>query len=392
MKKLLLSAMIAMSVFPAMADLEGDGYYRVENAITKRFAYLLDDKGWVDYRTTSADVGAIELYLDIAKACSDPATVFYINHITSSSSKYEHDIAGQGTNLHSFFNLYMKILAGKKIDGQQAYYASGTISGVAKYLGDIRSNANAEKGLTSVESSGDRRLWYILPISADSPDNYFGVAPTLTCDGKYFNPMYAGFPYDGYSEGLKFYTVTKINQTPDNPAVAIKEVTGVIPSGTPVIIECSNPLPTGNRLDLDPTGTPADVKDNMLKGVYFNNDDEIHKNRVAYDRKTMRILTVKNGKLVFDVADIDYLPRNQAYLQLSNAEQYNVDCYDILTEEEFDDRYNAVDFITVSSIVDVYSVDGHLVRSGILKEEVPSLGKGIYILRSGEVSEKLIVP
>lgn len=391
MKKLLLSAVIAMSVLPAMADLDGDGYYRVENAITKRYAYLLDNKGSVNSGTTSADVGALELYLGFSRACSDPSTIFYIDHINSSSSKYEYDITGQGTSLHSFLNYYMKIITGKKVDGQQAYYASGSNSVATKYLGDIRSDANAEKGLASVDATGDRRLWYILPVEAESSDSYFGVAPTLTCDGKYYFPMFAAFPFNAYSEGVKFYTVTKINPWSSEPAVALKELDGVIPASTPVIIECSNPLPTDNRLNVGPSGTSASVSGNMLRGVYFNNDDAIHKNRTAYDRKTMRILTVKNGKLVFDVADIDYLPRNQAYLQLSTDTQYGVECYQVLSEEDFDLKYSGVETIEVSSSVDVYSLDGRLVKAGIAKEDVPSLGKGLYILRHGQVSEKLVV-
>lgn len=391
MKKLLLTAVVAMSVLPAMADLDGDGYYRVQNAITKRYAYLLDDKGYLNSVAGTVDVQALELYLGFAKASSDPSTIYYLNKTNSTSSKYEYDIVGQGTSLHTFLDEYIYILPGKKVDGEQAYYAYGTSSIGAKYLGDRRSDADAEKGLASVDCTGDSRLWYIDPVKADSSDSYFGVAPTVTCGGKYYYPMFAGFPYDAYSEGIKFYTVTQINPWSDTPAVGLKELNGVVPAGTPVIIECSNPLPADNRLNVGPAGSPADVAGNLLKGVYFNNDDVIHLNRTAYDGKTMRILTVKDGKLVFDVADIDYLPRNQAYLQLSDDVQYGVGCYRVVSEEEYEAEYTGVSVIESSSAVDVYGLDGRLVKAGISKEEVASLGKGLYILRGGMSSEKVVV-
>ncbi len=391
MKKLLLTAIIASSSFMAMAELEGNGYYRVENAVTKRYAYLVDNKGSINAGAATVDVQALELYLGFSKASSDPATIFYLTKIDSSRSKNDYDIAAPGTSLHSFLNEYIKIKEGKVIDGQQSYYAYGTSSAGAKYLGDRRSDPEAEKGLASADAGGDNRLWYILPVKADSSDSYFGVAPSLECNGKYYYPMFAGFPYDAYSEGIKFYTITRINPWSDEPAVGLKELKGVVPAGTPVIIECSKPLPSDNRLNVGPSGEAADIQGNMLKGVYFDNDDAVHYNRTAYDKKTMRMLTVKNGKLVFDVTDIDFLPRNQAYLQLSTEAQFGVESYEVVTEEEYESKYSGVVEIGDSSVVDVYTLDGRLIGSGLQKEAVSSLGKGLYILRRGSSSEKLIV-
>ncbi len=378
-----------MAVLPAMADFQGDGYYRVQNAITKRYAYLLDNTAKKNGSTTSIDVQAIELYLGFTKACSDPSTIFYITEVNAAKSEF--DIAGQGTSLHKFLDKYMYVIPGKKVDGQQTYYAYGIDSGMSKYLGDRNTSLTDEKGLASVDVSGDRRLWYIDPVDNASSDNYFGVAPTLTCGGKYYYPMYAGFPYDAYSEGVKFYTITQVNPWAETPAVGLKEVIGVIPAGAPVIIECSHPLPTDNRLNVGAKGENANLSGNMLQGVYFNNDDTNHTNRKAYDRKTMRILTVKDGKLCFDVADIDYLPRNQAYLQLANADQYAVESYKVVSEEEYEAEYAGVSSVEVSTAVDVYGLDGRLVKAGVAREDVPALGQGLYILRSGNSVEKVAV-
>ena len=63
---LLLSSLL--SVTAAFAQLNGDGYYRVHNKVTERYVYVTDDKGKLDYATTSADMYAIQLWKDFEKA------------------------------------------------------------------------------------------------------------------------------------------------------------------------------------------------------------------------------------------------------------------------------------------------------------------------------------
>lgn len=388
MRKLLLSAAIVLTSLTAFADLQGDGYYRVQNAMTKRYVYLLDNKGSFNASAGSADVWALRLFMDKSNLYSDPSTVFYIDCVSGEGTNIVScNIAGQGTSLYDFFSSYMKVMGSKNIDDQKSYFAYATKSGVSKYLGDRQRKLNVDEGYPDVDATGDYRLWYIDPIITDSEESYFGVAPTLTKGGKYYAPFYAAFPFKPYSEGMKVYAVGKVDA--EHAVVVLKEVDGVVPGATPVIIECSNLLPAGNRLNIG--GAGASVGDNFLKGVYFNNDIYGHVNQTPYNKKTMRILTESNGKLVFDVADIDFLPRNEAYLQLTGDKEYAVGKYTVLTEEEYKNAYDAVEVIEVDQPVDVYSLDGRLVESGILKADVPSLGKGLYILRSGGVSEKLIV-
>ena len=387
MRRLLLYSILLLSAFSVFADLGENGYYRVRNASTKRFAYLMDNKGWFDVATSSADVQALELYRDPEKVLSDPASIFYVSHVDTQSSKISYDIAGQRTSVHGFLDEYVKIMKDKKIDGMQSYLIYASKSGLTKYLGDRRSDISVEKGLSSVDVSGDRRLWYFLPVDASSEDSYFGVSPTLTAAGKHYYPLYAAFPFKAYSQGMKFYIVTRIDS---RGAVVIKEVDGVIPDSTPVIVECSDLTPSGNRLDIG--GKPsASTGGNLLKGVCFDNDDVIHYNRTPFDKKSMRVLTVKNGKLVFGQGNYDFVPRNQAYLQLTDVSQYNTADFAVLTEEEYKKEFSAVEAIPESVPVDVYGLDGRLIKSGIYKEDVSSLGKGLYIIRYGEFSEKLTV-
>lgn len=391
MNKLLLFATTALLASSALAELPSDGYYRVQNAYTKRFAYLLDDKGTIDDATI--DVRALQLYKESPELYSDPASVFYIQHATSNPNNY--DIYAQGTSIHGFLNRYIQIVEVRTpYDGRDAYFLYGTDSGVAKYLGDIRSDMDDELGLASSEAKGDDRKWYFDAIDATS-DMYFGVAPSLEADGKFYYPFFAGFPFSAYSDGLKFYTITDLDK---RGGAIISEIKGTVPAGTPVIVECGSKEVSGNRLVIGGNADAGAGAGNLLKGVYFNNPSFNHNNQTPFDKESMRLLGIKDGKLAFVEGDIDFLPRNQAYLQLTDPDLYAVKDFLVITEEERetlpeipDDPGDVVGIIAASSVVDVYSLDGSLVKAGLYKSDVNALGKGLYILRSGSSTEKCIV-
>ncbi len=394
MKKLLLLTLVALFSLPSFADLQGDGYYRVQNAYTKRYAYLLDNTGKMDVASTSADVGALELYLGFERASSDPATVFYINSATNGGSGSFYDIEGQGTSLHGFLGEYMKIIKAKTYDGEQAYYAYASKSGMVKYLGDARTNMSQEKGLASADATKDARLWYIDPIDDASSDSYFGIAPTLSAGGKYYYPFFADFPFSTYSEGMKVFYICHVDAA--RGIAVTKEIQGTVPAAKPVIIECSTSLASTNRLNIAKSANMATLDNNWLRGVYFNNPSYNHKNQTPYNKQTMRTLAAEGGKLKFIVADENFLPRNQAYLQLFSSDQCGVASYELMAYDEYVAKYGPIDFSGVqevgqASIVDVYTADGRLVKKKFDRREVSSLGRGLYILRGAGVSEKVIV-
>lgn len=384
MKKILLLAITILAILPAFADLNGNGFYRIQNAYTKRYVYVLDNRGSYDAVQTTADVGAIGLYKDVMKSKSDPATVLYLQNASGS----EYDIAAQGTSIFEILGLYVRLLDAKTYDGSQSYYIYASKSGMSKYLGDLRSDSDRDDGYASVDAKGDRRKWYINPLNS-SADEYFGIAPTVTAGQKYYYPLFAGFPFSAKSDGMKFFIISRID--PVGVAV-VKEVTGTVPAGAPVIVQCSKPLPSDNRLNIGTLSDYGNVDGNQLSGIYFDNETNLHYNRTPFDRNSMRVLGVAGGKLAFVRGDYDYIPRNQAYLKINDASLFGKDNLLVMTEAELEEyKKNSVDVIPEDSIVDIYTVDGRLVKSNFPKSEVSTLPKGLFILRNGMVSEKLLL-
>ncbi len=386
MKKLLLLSLSALMALPAIAELEGNGYYRVQNALTKRYAYLMDDKGSYSVANSTADVGALLLYLDTERVLSDPAAVFFIEAAPQGNGYY--DIAGQGTSIYTFMKEYLSIYQDRKeFDGQVTYSIYATKDGVVKYIGDGWNDPNDDEGLATVDATGDATRWYINPIEANS-DQYFGVKPTVEAEGSYYAPMFAAFPFSAYDEGFEFYTISEVDP---RGAAIINKVDGTVPGATPVVIKCPTARPTDNRLNIG--GSGSNVGTNMLKGVYFDNPlNNQHYNRTPFNKETMRVLgKAADGRVAYVRANYQFIPRNQAYLQLTDPASYLVDEFILMTDEQRHEELDAVAIIPANETVSVYSLDGRLLKSGIAKSEVASLGKGLYILKGAGATEKIIV-
>ncbi len=310
--------------FPAVAQLGADGYYRVQNYISNRYIYITDNKGSVDAATTSVDALAIQLWKGDEKAASDPATVLYFKKNSGS----DYDIQAQSTGIHQIVGQYITIY--KNSDG--TYFAYGRNSGMTKYLGDANA-ADGDEGAISTEAKGDRRKWYIKPITATG-DSYFGVKPTLSVGGKHYAPFFASFPFSAYSTGVKVYAITEYGYG----MAVVEQQTGTVAGATACYIECPDTEPTNNRLNIGGTGTA--VNGNQLAGVYFENYMTTHKNLTPYDKNTMRVLgTLADGTLGFITANITYLPANQSYLKVPVGSPASVK---IVTRAEYDEAVKSL--------------------------------------------------
>lgn len=307
---------LTVSAVSAFAQLNGDGYYRVQNYMSKRYVYVTDDKGSLNYQATTADMYAIRLWKNFEKASSDPATVCYIKTVDD-----RYDIMAQGTGIYEIIGSYVRIRA----TGSGTYYAYASKEGLTKYLGDGE-KADVDEGVMSGETSGQWRHWYITPITA-SGDNYFGVKAEISVGGSYYQPFYTSFPYSFASSGMSAYYISKV----DNGMAVMKEISGTVPAETPVFIKASAAEPVNNKLNIG--GEATAVSGNLLKGVYFDNSMKSHYNRTAFDPETMRMLGVMtDGSIGYITPSLDFIPANQSYLSVPSGTPSELK---IVTEEEY---------------------------------------------------------
>lgn len=373
MKRTLLLSIAASISFFALADLTGAGYYRVHNYKTSRYVSVIDNRGKIDYRNTTADLQAVKLQKNYDEVCCDPAAVLYI---TPKGSQYQ--IETQGTGIYQIISHYVYLKETGSSAGKKLYNAYGQMEGVIKYLGDAGYFPFFDLGSMETSAKGDYIKWFISPINANS-DNFFGVKPTFESDGKYYTTMYASFPFTPYSPGIKVYYI----KGHYNGNILLEEATGTIAAGNPVLIECSTPNPSTNRLEVGGTGTT--LSGNRLIGNYFNCSLGGHINRLAYNKDTMRVLGIcSDGTLGF-VKDesLDYIPANKCYISVTPG---SPDEYKFVSQAEFD---AGVDDITIDAHdidpysfdhpVDVYNLHGIRVLHNALPDDLESLPAGIYI-------------
>ena len=360
MKKKAFLCLALLTVSFAHAQLNGDGFYRVQNNKTGRFVYVTDDKGRISMSTTSADLYAIILWRDFDKAVSDPASVIYIQKIGT-----QYDLQSQGTGVHSIIGYYVNL--GANSDG--TYYAYATSSGFTKYLGDSEFSDSPDGYLTS-EGSGDYRKWKINPIKQDD-GSYFGVKSEFKDSTGYFAPFFAAFPFSFSSTGMKAYYVTRIK---GNIAI-IKEIgNDIIPASTPLIIKCASDITSDNKLNIQ-TNSLAALSGNILQGVYFQNSDLTHYNQVAYNPSTMRVLgLMSNGNVGFIKSSISYLPANKSYLVVSAS---TPDELKLVTEEDYTAGVEDLNVNDKKVAKGVYSLTGVRVSDSYSLEGLPS---GLYIV------------
>lgn len=340
-----------------------DGFYRVKNADTQRYIYVVDNKG--EANQNKIDVDATYLKKGLDAAICDPASIIYVEKHGSS-----YDFLSQGTGVHAIINHYLQITA------RSGHYSVGaSISGVSAYLSDTNKDSSDKYGHISTDSKG-YRLWDPIEVNSDS-ENYFGVKPDINSDGKYYKSFFASFGFSPVSENTKVYYVSKMT----DEAVLLSEISDKVDASTPVIISCTSDNPSDNRLDLYKKGTA--VSGNLLKGNYFDTDskslatfghyDYRHQNQTKV-QPNMRVLSVNaSGKLVFAKCTSTNLPANCAYLVSETAKSELAVCF---TKEEFA-AYDPSSLSSIESDSDNTEVYNLLGKSVVNNGKLPA---GIYII------------
>lgn len=269
----------------------GNGYYRICNLMTKRYIYVTDNKDYYDKNKDIGDFQAIQLWTDINRAVSDPASVIYIKEVSSN----QFDLMAQNTSVHALTGYYVGV--SKKTDGTYEVSASVSKGGVevVKTLSDDEQSAS-DQGKMGTNSKLKYRRWIVDRIETNHATNYFGVKPTIEMGGMYYQPFFAAFPFKTVSSDMSIYCIDRIE---GNNAI-LKKIDGEVPAKTPVIIECTSNDPAQNRLELLASSS-ATVAKNLLSGVYFCNGKRPAESTDAYtdfDAATMRVFDVVDGKLV----------------------------------------------------------------------------------------------
>ena len=347
MKRILLVLQSCFFALATFAQFAGDGYYRVKNVASERYITVCDNRGSVNVATTSADMGAVELYKGFDNVVADPGSILYIDE-TASGFKFH----SQGTDTYEIIGYYLKL--SKNSDGSYKAYQGNSM--MVMYLGDSETTSVVD-GKLSTNAKGKYRDWYILPVTSSSTDNYFGLKPEVKAADGYYASFYASFPFTVVSKATKVYYIDKV----DNGMAVYKEITdGVVPAAAPVFVKCVSENPVDNKLDI--AANDAAISGNKLSGVYFNNDNKAHLNRTAYDPETMRVLgTDADGKLAYIKVDYDYLPANRSYLTVPAG---SPDVVKVVSEQEYQAIQESLKSYTVTFVIDGEVISSQTLKAG----------------------------
>ena len=315
--------LMALSVLPVFAQIGSgkDGFYRVRNAqYPTDYIGVANDKFSYHTLIGSASTAAQHLDSKLSQATAylkndahiyqdtefiSPATLIYILSKSNTSSNKDYNLIAQGTSLRTLATgcfqgtysgsftfdkwVYIEKVSGSGLDAK--YRASIQLknnTGAAtmdlgyRYFRDEIVDGKSTFTICPEEEITEEAYWYLEPVT------YFNIVPEVEYNGKYYTTLKVPFKWkvSSGSSVEKIYVVTDAS----NGILQLQEITGTIPEGTPVILECGS----NNPLDckLEPIGVPkfspastsnksAPAADeasyytgtNLLEGTYYCNTD-----------------------------------------------------------------------------------------------------------------------
>ncbi len=386
--KTMLTIAMAMLTTSSFAQLNGSGYYRVLNEGTSRYITIIDNHSKQSTVATDVDFGALQTITGFDNVVSNPGSIIYIRKDAGVANGFS--LCSQGTDTKNITGQTLTIK--KSTTNSNAYWAWGSKSGMTIYLNDVIKYddytglpADTAQVAGNADAKSKTRNWFILPVKVDVDQQYFGIKPEIQIGDKYYATIYAYFPFKLASAGMKAYSI--VGTAKD--MAAYQEITGIVPISTPVLIECTSPDPSNNRIDIVDEEVAA-LSSNVLKGVWFSCHTPGHINRMAYDENTMRVLGItKDGKLGFIKAPesylkydagVGYLPANKAYLTVSSNTGADVRVVDL---EEYQAGVHGITVDTDKVETGVYTLSGMRVRQP--GETTEGLPKGVYIVNGKKV-------
>ena len=311
------AALVMLCSLPAMAQLNGAGFYRFRNAEhTKDYICLTNnifdhvvivDQASGGFTNLAGDDGKnralacaskymqTDIHMVEDANCIDPATIIYAKkRYPKNNSSYEYNLIGQSTSIvdlttgvvsHpnsflspslTFADIYATIEVYNGTGENTLYTAYIPLKGTLKYIGTSEQSLgnryfiDADHVFDIAEAKTSQNAkWYIEPV------NYFNVQPEVEFGGKFYTTMYVPFAYTLSNNVLNAYAIKSIDAgTLETELVAANG--GTVPAGTPVLLECSSSVTS--ECQLIPTGEPRTDNEtsytgNILKGAYFCNQD-----------------------------------------------------------------------------------------------------------------------
>lgn len=375
-QKSLTMSLLALCSMPAIAQLSGTGFYRFRNAqYASDYISMANDKFNFHTCIAKACGGLTQALTDAGKAraldCAGkylqtdihmvddaniiiPGSVIYAKKITSDG---EYNLIGQGTSLETlttgkysasadleFKERYITITARSGSGANTLYTASVELksSTSVPFFGypslGIRYLVDQDNTLAlSTSYSATNAKWYIEPVT------HFNVLPEVELNGKWYTTLKVPFAFTLSGSVEKAYAITAI----DGGVLQYQEITGTVPAGTPVLLQCGSPDPADCRLI--PTGAPtytapqmlvnsdAPVADesssyqgtNLLGGTYYCNTDGTitYNTNGGTDTFEAGKFTSASGKFVIGKnaegklgfipaanAGLTYMPANKAWM------------------------------------------------------------------------------
>ena len=369
-------ALAALCTLPAVAQLNGTGFYRFRNAqYASDYISMANDKFNFHTCISKACGGLRQALTDAGKAraldCAGkylqtdihmvddaniiiPGSVIYAKKITSDG---EYNLIGQGTSLETLTT--GKYSASADLEFKERYITITARSGSGAntlYTASVELKSSTSVPLFGYPSLGIRYLvdqdntlalstsysatnakWYIEPVT------HFNVLPEVELNGKWYTTLKVPFAFTLSGSVEKAFAITANSAG----VLLYQEITGTVPAGTPVLLQCGSPNPTDCRLI--PTGAPtytapqmlvnsdAPLADenssyqgtNLLGGTYYCNTDgtityntnggtdTINANKFTSASGKYVIGKNAEGKLGFIPAanaGLTYMPANKAWL------------------------------------------------------------------------------
>ncbi|MBQ8048011.1 MAG: hypothetical protein IJ196_08830 [Prevotella sp.] len=162
----------------------------------------------------------------------------------------------------------------------------------------------SDKLKPEIEVAGDYAKWIVTPVT--ETENYFAVAPSEKMqdnDGHYYTSLFLDFPFEVKGSGMRVWTIEGEPQMEtfggeELAVVTTKELTGVIPARTPVVVECVSTSAADNIIQPvdDPFGESGA---SFLQGTFFGG--KFVQEGASYsdnDEFTYRIYWERDGETV----------------------------------------------------------------------------------------------